>query len=54
MDNYSEELERMKTMIREEANNVIEMLDDVDDPPALDYQIKKCGIRVRIVVDLYT
>lgn len=44
--------DQIKEAIMEEAKNFCDMIDCVDEPPALDYTVNKYGVKIRIVAEL--
>jgi hypothetical protein len=44
--------QQIKEAITEEVKNFCDMVDCVDEPPALDYTVEKYGVKIRIVAEL--
>ena len=40
--------ERIKEAVMEEAKNFCKMIDCADEPPALEYNVNKYGVKVKI------
>ena len=49
---FENEKELMKEIFKKEADNFCDMLDCVEEPPALDYKIEVSGVRIRITAEL--
>ena len=49
---FTNSKDQIKEALMEEVKNFCEMIDCVDEPPALDYTVKKYGVKIRITVEL--
>jgi len=49
---FNSDKERIKEAIKEEAINFCEMIDCVDEPPALEYTVKKYGVKIKIIAEI--
>lgn len=49
---FENDKQRIKEAVEEEAKNFCEMIDCVDEPPALDYRVEKYGVKIRIVAEV--
>ena len=49
---FKNDKERIKRAVMEEAQNFCDMIDCVDEPPCLDYQVNKYGIEVIIKAEI--
>lgn len=45
---FENEKQRIKQAVMEEAKNFCDMIDCVDEPPALVYEVNKNGVKVKI------
>ena len=49
---FKDDKERIKEAIMEEAKNFCDMIDCVDNPPALDYTVVTYGVKIKITADI--
>ena len=49
---FKSDKDRIKQAIMEEAVNFCEMIDCVDEPPALDYSVNKYGVKIKISAEI--
>jgi hypothetical protein len=49
---FESDKERIKEAVMEEAKNFCDMIDCVDEPPALDYSVNKYGVKITITAEV--
>lgn len=49
---FNDDKERIKRAVMEEAVNFCEMIDCVDEPPALEYTVNKYGVKIKITAEI--
>lgn len=49
---FYNEKQKLKEVFEEEAKNFLDMIDCVDETPALDYTVMKHGVKIRIVAEI--
>jgi len=49
---FENDKERIKAAIRKEAENFCDMIDCVDEPPALDYKVEQHGVVIKISAEI--
>ena len=49
---FNDDREKIKEAVMEECKNFCDMIDCVDEPPALDYRVEKYGVKIRIIVEV--
>jgi len=49
---FTNDKDKIKQAVMEEAVNFCEMIDCVDEPPGLDYSVNKYGVRIKISAEI--
>jgi len=52
MKPFQNDKDRIKQAVMEEAQNFCDMIDCVDEPPALEYTVTKYGVTVKIAAEI--